>query len=30
MTIPLVVFAGVLAVVLGAYYVLVVRDEDRE
>ena len=30
MTIPLVVFAGVLAVIIGAYYALVVRDEDRE
>jgi tight adherence protein B len=30
MTIPLVVFATVLAVILGAYYTLVVRDEDRE
>ena len=30
MTIPLTVFVGVLAVILGAYYALVVRDEDRE
>ena len=30
MTIPLAVFVAVVAVILGAYYTLVVRDEDRE
>jgi len=30
MTLPIAVFVGVLAIVLGAYYTLVIRDEDRE
>src|SRR5215203_4702730 len=30
MTLPIAVFVGVLVVILGAYYTLVIRDEDRE